>query len=129
MNNVLNQNAVIVGEPTGPTCRTCPAWVPVEGKEGGECRFNPAQMVGVPAVVQTLQGPQTSVMLQSFYPQTLEDHFCMRHPKRSAALAMLHFHMVIGALAEESPQAEAAFESMGLGNLIPKRTPDKSPPS
>lgn len=129
MNNVLKNSAVIVGEPTGPTCRTCPSWIPVEEKEGGECRYNPAQMIAVPTMVETLQGPRSMMAVQSFYPQTLGHHFCMRHPELSAALALRHVRIVFGALAEENPQVAAVFESAGLGDLVPKHSPAKGTPS
>lgn len=118
MNNVKSEQAVIVGEYTGPKCLTCPGWIPVEGKEGAECRMNPAQMLAIPGMVQTLQGPQMSVMVQSFYPQTLGDHFCMKHPDLVAAQAAAHVLTVLDMLAKDSPSISIFLESAGLDALL-----------
>ena len=84
MNNVYSKNFIISEEPAGPTCKTCPSWIPVEDKEGGECRYNPAQMLAVPTTVETLQGQRNMMAVQSFYPQTLGHHFCRQRPEHDA---------------------------------------------
>ena len=82
--------------PAGPTCSTCPHWVGVPGKEGGECRYDPPQLLALPQTVETLRGPQMTMAIQGFQPQTLPEYFCSRHPDRNrggpemqAALAKL----------------------------------------